>query len=398
MMAAAGRPEGGAPAGERLRVAVLLPHLEVGGAELSMLRIARGLAEQHGLAVDLLTPRPHGGLAGTLGPSVALVALGGGATLRAMPGLVRYLARHRPDVLMSGQPHLNIVAAAACAATGGRTALVVIEHAPLAHEIACYGGWRYRILHRLVPPAYRRARAVVAISQGVAEGLQRIVPGLAPELIPNPVLPDDLERLRVAPPSHPWLEDGGPPVIASTGRLAVEKDFPTLVRAFAMVARRRPVRLLILGEGPERGRILATAAAEGVADRVSLPGRAGNVFAPVSRCAAFALASRFEGFGNVLVEALACGVPVVGTDCPVGPREILAGGRFGRLVPPGDAAAMADALLVALEERGPRPGLDAHLEPFTVRASVLRYLELVERLASRQAAARPLAEPSLRPS
>lgn len=360
--------------------AILLPHLEVGGAELSMLRIARGLAEEHGLAVDLLTPRPWGGLRDALGPRVRLVALRGGSTSRALPCLTGYLARLRPGVLISGQPHLNIAAAAACALAGGRTALVLIEHAPLAHEVACYGGWRYHSLRHLVPPVYRRAAAVVAISNGVGEGLRRLVPGLVPEVIPNPVLPEDLARLKAAPAGHPWLGDGGPPVIASVGRLAVEKDYPTLVRAFALVARRRPARLLLLGEGPDRGRIMATAAAEGVADLVALPGRAANVFAPLSRAQAFALASRFEGFGNVLVEALACGLPVVSTDCPVGPREILADGRFGRLVPPGDAPVMAAALLAALAEPAPPPGLAAHLGRFTVRASVADYLGLIHRL------------------
>jgi glycosyltransferase involved in cell wall biosynthesis len=380
------------------RVALLLPHLEVGGAELSMLRIARGLAETHGFTVDLLTPRPRGGLLDELGPRVQLMPLRGESSARSTPDLIRYLLQHRPDVLISGQPHLNLVAAAACAVAGGRTALAVIEHAPLDHEIACYGGWRYRVLGRVVPPAYRRAATVVAISEGVAEGLRRLAPGLEPEVIANPVLPDDLERLRAAPVVHPWLGDGGPPVIASVGRLAAEKDFPTLVRAFAKVARQRPARLLILGEGPERARILATAAEEGVGDRIALSGRVANVFAPLSRAHAFALSSRFEGFGNVLVEALACGLPVVSTDCPVGPREILAHGRFGRLVPPGDAAAMAEGLLAALASPAPAAGLEAHLQAFTVQSSVLRYRELVARLAGRRRTAPPVPRPSWRPS
>jgi glycosyltransferase involved in cell wall biosynthesis len=113
---------------------------------------------------------------------------------------------------------------------------------------------------------------------------------------------------------------------------------------------------------------------------VALPGRVANVFAPLSRAKVFALASRFEGFGNVLVEALACRLPVVSTDCPVGPREILADGRFGRLVPPGDAPGFAAAILAALEDPSPPPGLAAHLRPFTLQASVAGYLGLVTRL------------------
>jgi glycosyltransferase involved in cell wall biosynthesis len=374
-----GPPSRPAARQEGVDVAVLLPHLEVGGAELSMLRVAQGLAG-HGLAVDLLTPRARGGLLDGLGPGLRLVTLQGGSTGRATPDLARYLARRHPAVLISGQPHLNIAAVAACALAGGRTRVALIEHAPLSHEIACYGGWRYRALTRLVPPAYRRADAVVAVSGGVREELRRLVPGLEPEVIANPVLPDALALLQAAPAGHPWLDDGGPPVVASVGRLAPEKDFPALVQALSLVVRHRPARLLILGEGPERERILATAASLGVADRVALPGRAANVFAPLSRAKVFALASRFEGFGNVLVEALACRLPVVSTDCPVGPREILAHGRFGRLVPPGDAPGLAAAILAALEAPASPPGLEEHLRPFTLQASVADYLGLVTRL------------------
>jgi glycosyltransferase involved in cell wall biosynthesis len=261
-------------------VAILLPHLEVGGAELSMLQIARGLAE-HGLMVDLLTPRVRGGLLNALGPSVRLVALRGGSTSRAAPHLAGYLARRHPGILITGQPHLNIAAVAACAVTGKRTRVMIVEHAPLLHEIACYGGWRYRALTHLVPTAYRRAAAVVAISSGVCERLRRIVPGVEPEIIHNPVLPEDLAQRQKEPGGHPWFDDGGPPIVASVGRLSVEKDFPALVRALALVVRCRPARLLVLGEGPERERIAATAASVGLGNLLALPGRVANVFAPL---------------------------------------------------------------------------------------------------------------------
>ncbi|MCB1884518.1 MAG: glycosyltransferase [Geminicoccaceae bacterium] len=366
-----------APAADRRTdVAVLLPHLHTGGAELSMLRIARGLAERR-LAVDIV-PFGCGGELVRLG-SARLRPLGEAdtSTLRVFPKLVRYLREAGPRAVVSGQPHLNIalLAAAKLARTDLHT--VLIEHAPLRSQIDFEGGWRYRILPLLVPLAYRGADHVVAVSEGVRSQLASLLPGRRIALVRNPVLPANLPDLLAAPADHPWLGDGGPPVVMGIGRLAPEKDFPTLVRAVAHLNRRRPVRLMILGEGRERGRIEAVAAEAGIADRVMLPGVKRNVFASLARAAVFALSSRFEGFGNVLVEALAAGLPVVSTDCPVGPREILQGGRFGRLVPMGDAGGMAVALDAALDAAGPPPGTDAYVRQFSVEESVDRYLALI---------------------
>ena len=172
-----------------------------------------------------------------------------------------------------------------------------------------------------MPLLYRRADRVVGVSRGICDELRRTVGGKAIELIHNPVVPDTVATLAAAPVEHPWLQDRAVPVVMGVGRLAPEKDFPGLVRAAAAVGRERPLRLMILGEGPERGRIEATAREVGFAQHLALPGRVDNVLAHLSRAGVFALSLRFEGFGNALVEAMACGTPVVATDCPVGPRR-----------------------------------------------------------------------------
>lgn len=375
------RPAGG-PTGAP-DVAFLLPQLCVGGAELSMLRVARGLA-RHGLAVEMVAAQSSGGPAPLPGEGLPpVVELKARSTLQALPGLVRYLRRTRPRVVVCGQPHLNIVTLAACRVARAGTRTVFVEHAPPRSEIRFQGGWRYHALHVLVPAVYPAADRLVAVSRGVRDELAALVPGSDPLLIHNPVLPDELPRLAAEPAGHPWLGDGGPPVVVGVGRLSPEKDFPTLVGALGLLRRRgRPARLLVLGEGADRGRIEAAAAEQGVADLVSLPGASPNVFAHLSRAAAFASASLFEGFGNVLVEALACGLPVVSTDCPVGPREILEGGRFGRLVPPGDPAALATGLEATLADGRRQPeGAREHAARFSVQASVDRYLALVRSLA-----------------
>jgi glycosyltransferase involved in cell wall biosynthesis len=364
--------------------AILLPHLRVGGAELSMLRLARGLAGQ-GRRVDVVALHCDGPLTAMLGGGVRGVDLAGRSTTRALPQLVRYLHRERPGALISAQPHLNLAAVVAARLAGGAgTAVILTEHAPPSLERAFYGGWRYCALRLLAPYLYPAADRVVGVSRGICEELQALLPGTAIDLVYNPVVPDDVAELARQPAPHPWLGDGGAPVVMGVGRLAPEKDFPSLVRAVARIAPIRPIRLMILGEGPDRPQIADAAGELGL--QLSMPGRVDNVFAYLSRASVFVLSSLFEGFGNVAVEALACGTPVVATDCPVGPREILEGGRFGRLVPPGDISAMALAIEAALGSRATPPGLALHVRKFTVAASVERYASMIEAAASARVA------------
>jgi glycosyltransferase involved in cell wall biosynthesis len=227
---------------------------------------------------------------------------------------------------------------------------------------------------------------VVAVSSGVAEDLVATT-GLRREhitVIHNPVVTPELEERAQAPLEHAWFAPGEPPVVLSVGRLVAPKDYPTLVRAFARVRAVRPARLVILGEGSQREALLALAAKLGIADDVTLPGFVANPFAYVSRCAVFALSSAWEGFGIVLVEALALGCPVVSTDCPSGPAEILEHGSHGLLVPVGDDEAMAQAILSAIEAPGDPERRKARAAEFAVDQAVDRYIETLRNAISRR--------------
>src|SRR3954452_14198277 len=223
--------------------------------------------------------------------------------------------------------------------------------------------------------AYGQGDAVVAVSDGVADALARVT-GLPRGLIRtihNPVVGPELEALSREPVAHPWLAPGQPPVVLSAARLTVQKDLPTLLRAFALLRARRAVRLLILGDlpTPERteasiGELRDLAYRLGVAADVELPGFVENPYAWMARASLFALSSAYEGFGNVLVEAMACGCPVVSTDCPSGPAEILDGGRYGPLVPVGDAEALAEAMARVLAAPPERAELVARADQFSV--------------------------------
>lgn len=359
-----------------MSVAIYLPHLRCGGAEVSVVRLAEAMAAR-GIPTRLIIHRSDqsGPL---LNPKVEVVELDADRSAAALPKLAAFLRHTRPRVLLSALTHNNLVAIAAGMLAHCGTKVVVSEHAPISHQVDMHGGWRYRALPHLLPPFYSCAHGVVAVSRGVAEDMaemgcthRRMV------VIHNPVLPCHWQDLANESLDDPWLRLGAPPVMLSAGRLSPEKDFTTLLRAFHLVRRQRPdVRMIILGEGPERQALSNEAERLGLGDSLRLPGYVANPFPMMRRAALFALSSLHEGFGNVLVEAMACGTPVISTDCPVGPREILDNGRWGRLVPVGATQSMADAMLATLAEPSQDIERRRHAELYSADASVDAYLRL----------------------
>ena len=189
------------------------------------------------------------------------------------------------------------------------------------------------------------------------------------------MIPDALLTQTLDAPPHPWFHDPGIPLILSIGELSERKDFQTLVRGFALLHARRPCRLMILGTGRERENLLRLAGELGVAESVALPGFVDMPFAYIAHADQFAATSRWEGMGFVLIEALAMGTPVVSTDCPNGPAEILQQGRFGKLVPVGDHQALADAMSATLDHPLPAETLRQAIAPYTVSAAADSYLQ-----------------------
>ncbi len=197
------------------------------------------------------------------------------------------------------------------------------------------------------------------------------------QVIHNPVVTPELLQRAEEPLEHPWFQPKEPPVLLGVGRLTRQKNFPNLIRAFAEVRKRRPVRLLILGEGEERASLEDLVRSFGLEGEVGLPGFVQNPYPYMKRAAAFVLSSDWEGLPTVLIEALALGTPVVATDCPSGPREILQGGRWGRLVPVNNPTALAQALEATLAE-GRTASPEEAYHPYTQAEVVRRYLELLE--------------------
>ena len=359
------------------RVAFFMPSFRGGGAERVLVTLSGAFAEQ-GIAADLVVaqregpnqPRaPQGG--------VRIVDLAARRVLAAMPGLIRYLRTEKPDALLSALPHCNVVAVWARSLARTRLRLVLSEHTTASASAANAPLRRARALPRFMRRAYPRADAIVAVSDGVADDLA-LLTGIARTAITriyNPVVTPRLLQLAHERPPHEWFAPGAPPVLLGVGRLTAAKDFATLIRAFSDMRRQRAARLVILGEGEQRPALEALAASLGVAGDVSLPGFVDNPFAFMRHAAVFAVSSRWEGFCNALVEAMACGTPVVSTRCD-GPREILEDGRHGRMVAIGDPAALARAIDEALV--GP-PSLTAgaRAREFGVDAAARAYRRLL---------------------
>lgn len=359
----------------RQRVSIFLPSLAGGGAERAITIVANGLAKR-GVDVILVLGTASGPYLDVVHPAVRVVDLGTASMVRALPLLVRHLRAARPDALLSAMSHANVVAALAHRMEGSRARLVLSERAHLGSVFAEYRDWRMRVTRLLMRLTYPWADRIIAVSRGVADDLPRHVPVAPGRVITvyNPVVDEHLCRQAQAAPVHPWLAGQEVPVVLAAGRLIAQKDFATLIDAFARLRRERPARLLILGEGELRPLLIAQAAQLSVAQDVALPGFEANPFAAMRAAQVFVLSSRFEGLPGVLIQAMACGARVVSTDCPSGPVEVLEDGRWGALVPVGDAAALAAAIAKALDDPAP-PDVRARAAMFSVERAVDGYAE-----------------------
>jgi glycosyltransferase involved in cell wall biosynthesis len=359
------------------KLAISLPSLSGGGAERAMLNLAHGLAER-GCAVDLVLAQARGPYLGDVNEAIHLVDLKASRVLTSLPALARYLRREQPAALLSTLDYANVVALWARRLAGVPCRVVVNEQNTISRSARNSARRRQRIVPRLVRRFYPWADHVIGNSHGVAADLSQVT-GLPRERIKilyNPVVTPEVREKARAPLSHPWFEAGQPPVILAVGRLTKQKDFPTLIRAFAQVRQTWPARLLILGDGPDRPALEALVKRLGVKDAVALPGFVENPYAYMSRAALYVLSSRWEGLPTVLIEALYCGPPIIATDCPSGPREILADGQHGLLVPVGDLAALTQAMELGLTDRAPHPTPESW-HPYSLEVVVDQYVSLL---------------------
>ena len=374
------------------RLAVLISFSGEGGVERMVLNLVEGFAAR-GVKVDLLAIRADSAHLGALPAGVRLIDLGVRHSALAVPPLARYLRRVRPDALLAAKDRAIRAAVAARGLAGVPCRIVGRLGTNLSAALEGRAGLARWLRVAPMRLFYPHVDHVVCVSDGVKADAARLtgLPDARLSVVRNPVVTPRLAALAADTVDHPWAADASVPLILGAGRLTEQKDFPTLIRAFARLRAARPARLVILGEGRGRARLERLAAELGVAADVALPGFASNPYAWMARTRLFVLSSAWEGSPNVLTEALALGVPSVATDCPSGPREILAGGRWGSLVPVGDDAALAAAMAATLDAPQPPDVLRAAVAAYTRDAAAAAYLSILG-LGATAAAAVTFAE------
>lgn len=360
-----------------MRIALFCASLRGGGAERVVLNLSRGFAER-GYIVDLVLARAEGPYLKEVPPEVTVVDLRARRLLTSLPGLIRYLRGHRPAAVLSAMDHVNVVALLAVKLAHVKTRLVGSVHSFRASQ--SLSTIREHVIHRvLVGKLYPRMDMLVAVSEGIKEQLA-LKTGMSSKrirVVYNPVVTPELFEKAKMHVRHPWLVREEALLILGVGRLEKPKDFFALITAFSIVRRTRPARLIILGEGSERAELEALVRTLKLESDVALPGFVDNPYAYMARASVLALSSAWEGFGNVLVEAMAVGCPVISTDCPAGPAEILNRGQYGHLVPVGDADALAGAILAALETPVDTKVLRARAEVFSLKNVADQYLDVL---------------------
>lgn len=364
-----------------MHIALILPDLIPGGAQRVFIDLAARLQARGHRVSAIIAFRSSD--AWQFPSDISVINLSestsSGYNLTVLPALttrlVRTLSKLNPDIALSTLTGMNLVSTLAYLALGRRIPVMLREASTSSNK----HGRLLNLLRRLL---YPRAPAIVAVSEGVADDILAQTAAAAGKVhvINNAVDGDTLRESARAPVTHEWLDKTNHSVFIAVGRLHRAKGFDTLLDAFARVRQTLDSRLIILGEGEDRDRLEAQAASLGIDRVVHMPGQVSNPWAYMARCDAFVLSSRWEGFVNALLEALALGLPVVATDCHSSPREILKSGDYGKLVPVDDSASLSEAMLETIRNPPPASHQQQRAADFTPERITGLYIELFNRV------------------
>lgn len=370
-----------------MRIAFYIPSLHIGGAERTVVRLANKLIEK-GNEITIVVSNEQGNLISEIREEIHLVGLNARripaiGVLSSVPSLVRYLKNTSVDIFMSFMKHSNIAALLAHRIANIDVPIVVSERNHISRPVEENNHVRNLIILSLMKNLYPHADAITAVSEGVASDLVETVDIHRNEIsvIYNPVVNPNLIKKVEKDINHPWFTTNDSRVILGVGSLSPQKDFQTLIRAFTIVSTKRDVRLVILGEGNKREELTQMVTRLGLTDKVDLPGQVANPYPYMRDAAVFVLSSAWEGLPNVLIEAMACGCPVVATDCPSGPREILQNGEYGPLVPVREPDYMAQAICDTLEHPPAETELKERAKRFSDDKITQEYLGLFTKIA-----------------
>lgn len=357
------------------RIAVFVSFSGNGGVERMIVNLCTGFS-QRGYQVDLLLIKDKSDHLQHLPENVNIIRLGTKHAYSSLWKLRDYLRKVRPDALLSAKERANRIALLARKLSGVNIPVAVRLGTTVSAALEGKSGLRRWLWFWPMKLTYQHADVVIPVSQGVANDVINIT-GINPakvKVIRNPVISPRLFELSQATLDHAAWFDHSMPTLVAAGRFTRQKDFITLIKALAQVNQTRPCRLVILGEGKLRDEYLALAEQLNILDRLLMPGFTHNPYPSLLHADCFVLSSAWEGSPNVLTEALALGTPVVATDCPSGPIEILDNGKYGPLVKIGDVEGMANAINQVLTSPHDRAFLQQAAEEYTLERSVDGYL------------------------
>ena len=356
----------------KIHIGFFIPSLRGGGAERIFANLANEFSKKD-FKVDLILAQKEGPYLKDISKKVNIVDLKSDRILKSLPRLVNYLRKEKPDVLLTTLGHVNIVS----------IIVKIISRSPVKLIIrqAIYFKFSSNKIRTLLEKLlFKKADKIIAISKGVEKSLKDVIqiPKQKIKVIYNPVFNHSIIEKSKMTVNHPFFQNKQGKIILGAGRLSRQKDFSTLIRAFSQLKNYPKIRLVILGEGENRKELEQLIKALGLEDSVSLPGFVNNPYAYMSKADVFVLSSKFEGFGNVLVEAMACGVPVVSTNCESGPFEILSGGKYGKLVPVGNIEKLSQAIEDILENPTEKEILQNRAKFFSIDNAINEYQKLFD--------------------
>jgi len=361
------------------KIAFFLPNLEGGGAERVFVSLANGLSNA-GYPIEFVLANMSGPYLSDLDPKIRLINLGKSHVLFSVLALGSYLRLQRPAVIISALSNANAASIIAGKLLSKSCKVIITQHINWSQVLANQPTFSERIVYYVSLFLYPHANRIVAISEAMRDEIKKINGVDINKIVKiyNPVLTTNLLELSKQPAPHPWLNQKIDPVLLAVGRLTAQKGFETLIRSFHQVQAEISCKLIILGEGSERNKLETIIQNLGLTDKVDLPGFSSNPYAYMAASDLFILSSLYEGLPTVLIEAMACGIPVIATDCVSGPREILMGERYGDLVPVNDIDALAKSIVARLRSPVENNLIQKRAQDFSVDNAIKEYSQLID--------------------
>lgn len=374
------------------KITFFLPSLEPGGTERNVVNLANAIDQQR-YEVLVVLGKKEGEFIKELKPHIAIIDLRAPYSVGLFFALVMFFRTHKTGIFISAFPRINIIFMAAKLVSGPGGKMIITEHSvfsmlPVIAKTAFRRAFTRFFMPLLAKMLYPKADSIICVSRGIAQDLSKIIGGTTKiNIVYNPIINEIVYQLADSPVNHPWFFDPSIPVILAAGRLVACKDYPTLLKAFTEVLKTQPAHLAILGDGPEREKLERSAVKLGVSSQIAFLGFQKNPYNYMKKASVFVLSSLQEGFGNVIIEAMACGTPVIATDCPVGPGEIINHGENGMLVPMQDSKALAKAIVEVLGDPALRKKFSiagkVRAQSFSVTKGVGEYEKIFQTLLTK---------------